>query len=213
MALTTHIFWDWNGTLLDDTQAALDALNELLTRRNLPRISMAFYRATFAFPVRPFYTKIGLTVEDANWDDLAREYHEIYAAQPKKLNEQTLSALEYVAAHGARQSIISALRQDLLETHAAHFGVVRFMRHIYGVDNLDGGSKLDRARELLTRVEAEGTGCSQIVLIGDALHDFEVAQALGIRCVLCAQGGHAFSRLSAVAPTGATLMDAVKLAL
>ena len=28
-----HVPWDWNGTLLDDTQAALDTLNAMLARR------------------------------------------------------------------------------------------------------------------------------------------------------------------------------------
>ena len=53
----------------------------------------------------------------------------------------------------------------------------------------------------------------RFVLIGDALHDKEVADALGIDCILCAQGSHAAWRLSAVAPTGETLVDALKLAL
>ena len=48
---------------------------------------------------------------------------------------------------------------------------------------------------------------------GDALHDKEVADALGIDCILCAQGSHAAWRLRAVAPTGETLVDALKLAL
>jgi phosphoglycolate phosphatase-like HAD superfamily hydrolase len=50
-------------------------------------------------------------------------------------------------------------------------------------------------------------------MIGDSLHDKEVADALGVRCVLCAQGSHAAWRLRAVAPTGDTLLDAVRLAL
>jgi hypothetical protein len=52
-----------------------------------------------------------------------------------------------------------------------------------------------------------------VCLVGDALHDKEVADALGIRCVLCAQGSHAAWRLRAVAPTGDTLLEAVDLAL
>ena len=28
-----YVLWDWNGTLLDDTQAALDTLNIMLAAR------------------------------------------------------------------------------------------------------------------------------------------------------------------------------------
>ena len=52
-----------------------------------------------------------------------------------------------------------------------------------------------------------------VVLIGDALHDKEVADALKVRCVLCGQGSHAAWRLREVAPTGDTLLEAVDLAL
>jgi len=204
-----HVIWDWNGTLLDDTQAALDALNAMLARRGAPPISMAFYRAEFAFPVRPFYDRIGLSVADGDWDALAREYHETYAAQPMGLNAEALAALEAVRRRGVEQSMLSALRQDLLESVTARFGVASYLRYRYGTDNLDGASKLDRGRALLAALG----GAEGVVMIGDALHDKEVADALGVRCVLCAQGSHAVRRLAAVAPTAETLLGAVELAL
>jgi phosphoglycolate phosphatase len=123
-----------------------------------------------------------------------------------------VAALSAVSDSGAKQSIISALRQDLLDAAVKdEYRLGGFFENIYGVDNLDGASKLDRARELLCRIRGEGDG--EPVLIGDALHDKEVADALGIRCVLCSQGSHSHYRLERVAPTGSTLMEAVDLAL
>ena len=212
-----YFLWDWNGTLLDDTQAALDTLNEMLVRRGREPIAMDFYRDHFAFPCRPFYEEIGMSVPDSEWDALAKEYHDIYSRQPVRLNRETLAALERVKAAGARQSIISALRQDLLDDVTVKFGVAPYMECVYGTDNLDGASKLDRALELMTKLvatAAEGDRfLSNVVMIGDALHDKEVADALGVRCVLCGQGSHAAWRLAEVAPTGATLLEAVDLAL
>ena len=208
----THVFWDWNGTLLDDTQAAVDTLNAMLARRGGRPVAMDYYRDHFAFPVRPFYESIGVCLENEDWDALAREYHDTYAEQPKRLNPEAVAALERAKAAGARQSVISALRQDLLEAALVECGVRGFFDYVYGVDNLDGRSKADRAKELFRRVAAEGDA-SDVVVIGDALHDKEVADALGVRCVLCAQGSHAAWRLRAVAPTGDTIMDALDIAL
>ena len=209
----THILWDWNGTLLDDTQAALDTLNAMLARRRGRPIAMDYYRDHFAFPVKPFYKSIGVCLENEDWDALAVEYHDTYAAQPKRLNPEAVAALERVKSSGARQSIISALRQDLLDAALGEFGIRRFFDYAYGVDNLDGHSKLERARELVARLSAEGVEAVDMVVVGDALHDKEVADALGVRCVLCAQGSHAAWRLRAVAPTGDTLLAALDLAL
>ena len=207
-----HIVWDWNGTLLDDTQAALDTLNMMLARRGGRPVAMDFYRDNFAFPVKPFYEAIGVRLGDEDWDALAREYHDIYAGRPKRLNAEAVAALEYAKGRGCRQSIASALRQDLLDAITAELGVAQYMDRICGVDNLDGRSKLERAREMLAEVSAERPG-EEFVMIGDSLHDKEVADALGVRCVLCAQGSHAAWRLRAVAPTGDTLLGAVRLAL
>ena len=209
----TYVLWDWNGTLLDDTQAALDTLNIMLERRGTKPIALKFFRDHFAFPCRPFYDMIGMHVEDDEWDALAKEYHDVYAEQPKKLNRETIAALERVKAAGARQSIISALRQDLLDEVTAQMGVAQYMECIYGVDNLDGASKLDRALELMNRIAPAFGEQPDVVLIGDALHDKEVADALKVRCVLCGQGSHASWRLRKVAPTGETLLEAVDLAL
>jgi phosphoglycolate phosphatase-like HAD superfamily hydrolase len=50
-------------------------------------------------------------------------------------------------------------------------------------------------------------------MIGDSLHDKEVADELGVKCILCSQGSHAHHRLAAVAPAAETLIEAVKKVL
>ena len=204
------IIWDWNGTLLDDTSAAFNAFNAQLTTRGCKAISLDFYRAHFAFPVKPFYALCGIDLAHADWERIAREYHAAYAHEAKALNREAIAALERVKAAGVRQCVLSALRQDLLEAAIEEAGIRDYFEFVYGTDNLDGGSKLNRAKELVEVLCAAGR---DIVMIGDAVHDKEVADALGVRCVLTAQGGHNAERLRAVAPTGDTLLDAVTLAL
>jgi phosphoglycolate phosphatase len=207
-----HILWDWNGTLLDDTQAAFDTLNIMLRKRGAEEITMDFYRDNFSFPVRPFYEAIGVKLEAEDWDELAVEYHDIYALQRKKLNIETVAALSAVSEAGAGQSIISALRQDLLTAAVRdEYGLGGFFEYIYGVDNLDGASKLTRAQELVANLRRRGE--YDLTLIGDSLHDKEVADELGVKCVLCSQGSHAHWRLERVAPTSSTLLNAVQMAL
>jgi len=89
-----HIVWDWNGTLLDDTEACIDALNEMLAKRGLEPITLDFYRRHFAFPVRSFYERIGVKLANEDWDRLAREYHDAYHARPARLARGTFAALD-----------------------------------------------------------------------------------------------------------------------
>ena len=208
-----YILWDWNGTLLDDTEAALATLNEMITVRGGQPIGMEFYRDHFAFPVRPFYDKIGIVAHDEDeWNGIAHEYHEVYGRQPKKLNPLAVTALEMAKEAGCRQSIVSALRQDLLDAQTKEYGIDGYFERICGSNNLHGASKVVRARAFLAELRSRDAE-AKFVMIGDAVHDKEVSDAIGIPCVLCAVGSHAAWRLRAVAPTGDTLVDALKLAL
>jgi len=119
-----YVLWDWNGTLLDDTDAAIGALNAVLRRRGLPAVSRAWYRAHFAFPVRPVYAACGIDLAHEDWDALAQEYHDAYAALPKRLNAEARTALSRVRSAGGGQSIISALRQDLLKLTTTRLALI-----------------------------------------------------------------------------------------
>lgn len=202
------LVWDWNGTLLDDTAASLGAFNAELVRAHLKPITLNFYREHFAFPVKPFYTLCGIDVT-RDWDGLARAYHEAYAREKKALNVEAKAALARVRALGIRQGILSVLRQDLLERDVAREGIGDFFSFVCGTTTLDGESKVARAQALRERLGA----AAEVVMIGDALHDAVVAEAMGAKCVLCAQGGHSAARLRAVAPTGETLLESLDLAL
>lgn len=206
-----YVIWDWNGTLLDDTGCSVAALNETLRHRGLPEVSLDWYRDNFSFPVRPFYAKCGIDLAAEDWDALAREYHDAYARMPKRLNGEAVAAVEAVKSAGGGQSILSAHRQDLLEADVETFGIRGLFDFVCGADNLDGGSKVRRALGLLEKVSALGVA-DEVVVIGDTLHDKEVADALGVGCVLCAQGGNSAARLRAAGPTGETLLDALAVA-
>jgi len=189
-----HVIWDWNGTLLDDAQAGVNAVNGMLRARGLPLLDVARYRDIFGFPVRHFYEAVGFQLEREDWDAMAREFHDLFLAEPDlRLHREATNALQHFSAAGIGQSILSASEQTILERMLTAFGVQHHFAHICGVNNLYGHSKLDLGRALLARIEVP---CPQILLIGDSLHDHEVAEALGVRCLLISQGHQSHARLA-----------------
>lgn len=46
------IIWDWNGTLLNDADLAVQTMNQLLERRGLQVLSVDDYKSVFTFPDR-----------------------------------------------------------------------------------------------------------------------------------------------------------------
>jgi len=203
-----YILWDWNGTLLDDTEAALATLNGMLARRGLPSIGMTWFRDNFRFPVRPFYESMGIQVGDDEWDALAREYHEDYLRRPKRLAADARAALELAQAAGVGQCVVSALRQDLLENDVQTYDVGGFFAGLFGTNDLDGASKLAAARQA-----AATLGGARLAVIGDSRHDREAADAVGGVCVLQSGGTYTRARLEPFGPVADSLTDAVRLAL
>jgi len=211
-----YIIWDWNGTLINDVQAAVNALNRMLALRGVAPATMEFYRAHFGFPVRPFYTAAGLDLERENWDLICTDFHHFIAQEPDQhLREDARTALEFVRERGGGQSILSALREDLLRHDTAREGVQEFFDEIYGVDNLDGATKLSRGHDLKSRLAESGilepSAMRPVYFIGDTLHDAEVGAKLGAIPVLVEGGHQNTERLrTAGCRVAASLTDAVK---
>ncbi len=60
------ILWDWNGTLLDDVDLCVDALNRLLAEFGYPqRYDHDQYRAIFGFPIEEYYIRAGFDFSKA----------------------------------------------------------------------------------------------------------------------------------------------------
>ena len=193
--LYRHIVWDWNGTLLDDVQASVNAINRLLTARSLPPTDPDRYRETFGFPVRNYYSAIGFRLESEDWDALARDYHDLFLADPSiRVRPETAPVLQFCRDAGLALSVLSASEQSILERMLTDGGLAHHFQHIQGVDNLHGRSKAETGRQLLHRIPCPAR---EILFVGDTLHDYEVANALGCDCVLIAQGHQTHARLLA----------------
>lgn len=204
------IIWDWNGTLLDDVTSAVSALNKMLALRGIPPTTLEFYRENFGFPVRPFYAKVGVDLEHEDWDRICVDFHRFVNDEPKILRADAKDALSLARGMGMRQTILSALREDMLLHDVKEAGVADMLDAIYGVDNLDGATKLSRGYDLLRLIESR-LGEVNLFFVGDTLHDAEVAKGLGARCILVEGGHQSPQRLAAAGvPVTATLVDAVR---
>jgi phosphoglycolate phosphatase len=200
----SHIIWDWNGTLLNDTQACVNTLNTLLQVRNLPTLSVDRYRELFDFPVYDFYRTVGFELDNEDWDELSVTFHELFRADESlALHADTMSTLENMRERGYRQSVLSASHQSILDSMICEYKLRDFFQWVRGIDNLYGDSKINAGGQL---VHDMGISGREILLVGDSLHDYEVARKLGVRCLLVACGHQAHARL---ALTGNCVLDSI----
>jgi len=188
------IFWDWNGTLLDDVSASLAAVNDMLARRGRNAIDIERYRAAIGVPIRRFYDiHFDMTQED--YTGILREYGEWYMHHLPKcgLADGAAELLKHLRNSGVLQVILSSGEQSRVEASLKAYGVAQYFNAVLEASDYLAGSKLDRAREYLQALKISP---DKVLITGDLVHDFEVAFKLGTRCVLVDWGHQGTAQFS-----------------
>ena len=182
------IIWDWNGTLLDDLDLSLHAVNILLEERNLPKLSAERYKDIFGFPVVNYYAKAGFDFEKEPFEVPAKKYIKLYAAGASelKLFPDVIDTLNFFKEKNYRQIVLSAMKDDNLKLMINDRKISHFFDGIFGIKDNYAREKVTLGKQV---VEKLGLNPSECLMIGDTLHDAEVAEQCGFNCILFS-GGH-----------------------
>jgi phosphoglycolate phosphatase len=189
------IIWDWNGTLLDDVDICLTAMNRLLDARKLPLLGHGQYKNIFTFPVEDYYRTLGFDFKREPFEKPAMEFMDGYFSllPTAHLTDGALELLEYFKHDRKMQVILSAMHQNSLEESVTKLGIANYFSSITGGGDHYARGKVEQAKTLIQQLK---THPGKALLIGDTLHDKQVADEIGCQCLLVAQGHQSFKRLS-----------------
>jgi phosphoglycolate phosphatase len=190
-----HIVWDWNGTLMDDAWLCVEIVNNLLQRREMPLVNAEEYQETFDIPVQAYYRRLGFDFAVEPYDRLADEFTREYENRKFECTLQNGAAdtLKSFEKLGLQQSILTAYQQAKLKEVVEYYDIDRFFTNMVGLNDHYAAGKVENGKKL---IQALGLPGDKVLLVGDTLHDFETAQAMGIDCVLIASGHHSIRRLA-----------------
>ena len=208
----SHVLWDFNGTVLDDVDVGIAAINALLSRRNMKTLdSLEEYHANFGFPIIDYYKKLGFDFEKEPYSDIAIEWVKEYNRLVPKagLCPGVREAYRAFRRAGARQLIFSATEKQMLKGQLADLGLEGMFDEVLGCDNIEAHGKTALGIEWVRRVNPQ-----RAILIGDTQHDAEVASEMGIECILVARGHQSKKVLEAFSvPVFDSLPDAAEYIL
>jgi len=189
-----NIIWDWNGTLLNDLELCLHAVNLLLVKRNIPQLTRERYLDIFAFPVKSYYSSAGFDFSKESFEVLADEFMDHYhrLVRNARLHEKAFDLINQLKLKGKSQIIVSAMQQSTLNHLVSEHGLSAYMSGVFGIENHLAGGKIGLAESAFSTT---GFDKQQTCLIGDTLHDAEVARHLGIACILVSVGHQSNERL------------------
>jgi phosphoglycolate phosphatase len=202
------VLWDWNGTLLDDVSVCVDCLNTLFREFGYPQqYDLPRYREVFGFPIQDYYTRAGFDFSKDSFTTLANRYMELYlpAAESCGLTPGAKTALDAFRANGIPQVILSASPLDTLHRQVAARGLTGYFSKLLGLSDIYAKSKVQLGLDWMAEAKVDP---ARAVMLGDSVHDAEVAAALGVSCILCAAGHQSRAALEATScPVADTLAD------
>lgn len=201
-----HIIWDWNGTLLNDVDFCRRIINRILRENNLPELSISKYRNIFTFPVQDYYEAAGLDFNKVSFELLGKDFMEEYERDKLtcQLYENTKFVLSEIHKRGLKQSVLSAYKQDTLIDILKSYNLFDYFKFIIGSDNIYAGGKTHLGLKLIEKLNVKK---NEILFVGDTLHDYEVAKAMGVNSLLIADGHQTKEKLRV---NGAIVLDNMK---
>lgn len=183
-----NIFFDFNGTLLDDVYLTFDIENKLAKKYGVPQFSMEKYLNLFCFPVRDYYEKIGFDLTKIDFNKLSHEFmDEFYKrfTRDAYLYEGLVTFLTKLKNEGFKLFVVSATKHDDLVNQLKEKGIDMFFDDFIGSSNIAGKGKIDYAKDF---VNSKNIKIEESIFVGDTIHDFEVGSALNMKIALVSFG-------------------------
>lgn len=181
-----YIFWDFNGTILNDVELCHNILNEMLEEHDYEKVDMEKYLNIFRFPIVEYYKEV-FDLEKHSFSYLTEIFIKKY--QPRslqtKLNDGFLELYNYFKEKGYKQVVLSASEINNLKEQLKHFKIDHLFDDILGISDFYAKSKLDIAKEY---VKNNNINPIKATMIGDTTHDYEIAKALGFNYYLYTKG-------------------------
>jgi phosphoglycolate phosphatase-like HAD superfamily hydrolase len=203
--------WDWNGTILDDNEAVVAAVNEVCAMFGRAPVDLAFWRSIYRRPLLDCYQDLlGCALTPADWAEIDRRYHDAYRAllSTVRLSPGIPDELRRWQGLGRSQSLLSMWFHDELVPLVAEYGLADLFTRVDGLRVDVGGH--GKAGHLVEHLAALGVDADEVVLIGDVLDDAAAAEAAGVRCVLVTTG---VTHREALETSGVPVVDSISEAL
>lgn len=200
-----YIFWDFNGTILDDRKLCWQLLNELLKEEGQKEITYSRYFEVFGFPIKEYYKKAGLTFKEKTYEEMADWFIAVY--QPLSLKESLYEGVEETLQvlnnKGINNICLSASLEDNLKEQLNHFKISHYFKDILGTNNVLATGKKSVAKNYVEKNKINPKDC---LLIGDTIADDQLAKSLGFKSILFTNGHQTKERLS---KTGSLTIDKI----
>ncbi|MCK1641435.1 HAD family hydrolase [Bradyrhizobium sp. 157] len=199
------LVFDWNGTLLDDAYALLQATNAILDRFGHATIDMKTFREHCDVPLSLLYRSLGMSHEEIETVDRdgSAIFHDTYEPLAGKadLREGARRVLELAYREAASSIIVSNHIVDPLRSQLRRLGVNDYINDVLAFESRTTQYKsMSKGERLRLYMQKNNLKPASTFIIGDMPVETDIARNLGLISISITGGFVSDSRLRAAHP-------------
>ena len=197
------VAFDWNGTLLADTQACMDAGNHVIETFGGEPLPRKRYTEVFDFPAVDFYCAQGADREALLAPGSPRVFHDFYEPRASKCRTRrgAREVLSWLNDNAIDSVILSNHMQDAIITQLQRLGIDGYIAEVLAntelIDSQSGKNKIERMVDYLSRANHDPADAA---IVGDSPEDIEIGKTLGMATIAITDGYFSTPRLRASNP-------------
>lgn len=183
------VAFDWNGTMIADTQACLHADNKVLAHFNLEQITYRRMCETFDIPISKFWTNLGyeLSFFEKNASTIGKVFLEHYNEGVRNVRTRVglNPLLSWLTETNINSVIFSNHIKEDIESHLARLKIQKHIqavlaRHNGDTTQLHKRSKEQKLQDYITKAKLKP---HEVITIGDTPEEIEIGKTLGLHTV------------------------------
>lgn len=179
------VFWDWNGTLLNDLDFSINITNGFLSSKGVGPLSKLDYQTAFTIPISDYYQNLKLKEKGLCLEETSNAYLKNYANGRHELEmfEGAVECLQHLYQSNVKQILFSAAHISELEYQTSKHGIKNLFHLLSGAEDFKAGCKLERGLKIKKEQNLKSG-----VVVGDTLHDVEIGKEMGFETVWVSEG-------------------------
>jgi len=196
--------FDWNGTIVDDTFAVIDADNDVLRALGCPPVEYSRFLETNSIPKSEFYIANGCSAEliSAQLMQVADIAHSNYEELAKncELRDGVLNVLEWLHKHSIPTIILSNHTVAGIECQLVRLELSRYFSEVLANADRHTFLKGGKLQKLKNYLAARKLNHKKVVIFGDSPEEAVIASELGTKSILIGGGAYSSARLQSATP-------------
>ena len=199
------IAFDWNGTLLADTQTVVNATSIELNRLYGRKIGLQEYRREFVIPVRIFFINLGIGEKelDKNYKKSAAIFEREYEKRALRCRTRSGSRklLEWLKSQNIKSAIFSNHEINGVLRQTERLNITNFFDKILANNHMrDAYSIKGKEKRLIEYLKNQKIPHSEVLVIGDTDEEIIIGHDMGSKTVAITNGHSTTIRLRAAHP-------------